>query len=132
MGLFVNFSLKRRQYPMDSPATHHRWFLFSFNSSLVNCKLNEAVTFLNNTYTMPVSERNSYAYCYRPQVLRWQQEPKQPYRFCTRNIIFSSRAITKKKLHGLSPRANYTDRATAVCRRSDCKLVRIEGATWSA
>jgi hypothetical protein len=32
----------------------------------------------------------------------------------------------KKKLHGLSPRANYTDRATAACRRSDCQLLRIE------
>jgi hypothetical protein len=42
--------------------------------------------------------------------------------------------ITNKqnKLHGLSPRANYTDRATAACRRSDCQLLRIEGATWSA
>jgi hypothetical protein len=38
----------------------------------------------------------------------------------------------KKKLHGLSPRANYTDRATSACRRSDCQLVRIEGATSSA
>jgi hypothetical protein len=38
----------------------------------------------------------------------------------------------KKKLHGLSPRANYTDRAIAACRRNDCKLLRIEGATWSA
>jgi hypothetical protein len=38
----------------------------------------------------------------------------------------------KTKLHGLSPQANYTDRATAACRRSDCQLVRIEGATWSA
>jgi hypothetical protein len=37
-----------------------------------------------------------------------------------------------KKLHGLSLRAYYTDRATAACRRSDCQLVRIEGATWSA
>jgi hypothetical protein len=36
------------------------------------------------------------------------------------------------KLHGLSPRANYTDRATAACRRSDCQLLRIKGATWSA
>jgi hypothetical protein len=36
------------------------------------------------------------------------------------------------KLHGLRPRANYTDRATAACRRSECQLVRIEGATWSA
>jgi hypothetical protein len=25
------------------------------------------------------------------------------------------------------PRANYTDRATAACRRSDCQLLRIEG-----
>jgi hypothetical protein len=39
---------------------------------------------------------------------------------------------TKNKLHGLSPRANYTDRATAVCRRSHCQLLRIEGVTWSA
>jgi hypothetical protein len=39
------------------------------------------------------------------------------------------RQIEKKKLHGLSPRANYTDRATAACRRSDCQLLRIEGAT---
>jgi hypothetical protein len=38
----------------------------------------------------------------------------------------------KTKLHGLSPRANYTDRATAACRRSDCQLLRIEGAMWSA
>jgi hypothetical protein len=34
----------------------------------------------------------------------------------------------KKKLHGLSPRANYTDRATAACRRTDCQLVRIEAS----
>jgi hypothetical protein len=42
--------------------------------------------------------------------------------------------IQKKtnKLHGLSPRANYTDRATTTCRRSDCQLLRIKGATWSA
>jgi hypothetical protein len=36
------------------------------------------------------------------------------------------------KLHGLSPRVNYTDQVTAACRRSDCQLARIEGATWSA
>jgi hypothetical protein len=38
----------------------------------------------------------------------------------------------KKKFHGLSPRANYTDRATAACRRSACQLLRIDSATWSA
>jgi hypothetical protein len=36
------------------------------------------------------------------------------------------------KPHGLSPRVNYTDRATAACRQSDCQLLRIECATWSA
>jgi hypothetical protein len=35
------------------------------------------------------------------------------------------------KLHGLNPRTNYTDRATAACQRNDCQLVRLEGATWS-
>jgi hypothetical protein len=38
----------------------------------------------------------------------------------------------KTKLHGLSPQAIYTEQATAACRRSDCQLVRMEGATWSA
>jgi hypothetical protein len=28
----------------------------------------------------------------------------------------------EKKLRGLSPRANYIDRATAACRRNDCQL----------
>jgi hypothetical protein len=31
-----------------------------------------------------------------------------------------------KKLRGLSPRANYTDRATAACRRSYSQLLRIQ------
>jgi hypothetical protein len=35
------------------------------------------------------------------------------------------------KLRGLSPQANYTDRATAACRRSLCQLWRIEGVAWS-
>jgi hypothetical protein len=51
-------------------------------------------------------------------------------------ILYCSARITSmnmlKKLHGLSPRANYTDRATAACRHSNCQLLRIEGATWSA
>jgi hypothetical protein len=36
-------------------------------------------------------------------------------------------SVATLKLHGLSPRANYTDRATAACWRSDCQLLRIEG-----
>jgi hypothetical protein len=27
-----------------------------------------------------------------------------------------------KKLHGLSPRTNYTDQATAACQRRDCQV----------
>jgi hypothetical protein len=47
-------------------------------------------------------------------------------------IITVVRTSKKTKLHGLSPRKNYTDRAIAACRLSDCQLVRMEGATWSA
>jgi hypothetical protein len=36
-------------------------------------------------------------------------------------------ALKKTKFYGLSPRANYTDRATASCRRSDCQLFADEG-----
>jgi hypothetical protein len=36
--------------------------------------------------------------------------------------IYLQAVIIKKKLHGLSPRANYTDRATAACRRSGCQF----------
>jgi hypothetical protein len=39
---------------------------------------------------------------------------------------YIAHTVYKTKLHGLSPRA------TAACRRSDCQLVRIEGAKWSA
>jgi hypothetical protein len=52
--------------------------------------------------------------------------------YYTEQIIFSSNfaiissfscVIQKgKKLHGLSPRANYTDRATAACRRTCAKF----------
>jgi hypothetical protein len=39
---------------------------------------------------------------------------------------------SKKKLCGLSPRTNYTDRATAACHRSQCQLLRLEAVSWSA
>jgi hypothetical protein len=34
---------------------------------------------------------------------------------------------TENKLRGLSPRANYTDRATAACRPSNCQLFADRG-----
>jgi hypothetical protein len=48
------------------------------------------------------------------------------------NILYTVAQTQQNKLYGLSPRANYTDRATSACRRSDCQLLWIEGATWSA
>jgi hypothetical protein len=50
-------------------------------------------------------------------------------------IIFCQKCKEKNKtnkLRGPSPLAKYTDRATAACRRGDCQLFRIEGATSSA
>jgi hypothetical protein len=43
------------------------------------------------------------------------------------------RIIKLKELNSVafSPQANYTDRATAACRRSWCQLLRIEGVAWS-
>jgi hypothetical protein len=38
----------------------------------------------------------------------------------------------KTKLRGRIPQANYTDRATAACRRSYCQPLRVEGVAWSA
>jgi hypothetical protein len=60
------------------------------------------------------------------------------------NIVQSKlRLIETTKLHGLSPRSNYIDRATAACRRqipygrnlgfidrSKSKNIKIKGITW--
>jgi hypothetical protein len=37
-------------------------------------------------------------------------------------VLLDTIYIYKKKVHGLSPRANYTDRATAASRRSVANL----------
>ena len=42
-------------------------------------------------------------------------------------IIFGYILIYINSLRGLSPQANYTDRAAAAVRRSKCQLLRIEG-----
>jgi hypothetical protein len=80
--------------------------------------------------------------CRTPQYSRGPRFKSQPrdwlswLRFSTKFLHASTAAVPQnlpqplpstKKLHGLSPRANYTDRATAACRRSDCQLLRIEG-----
>jgi hypothetical protein len=61
---------------------------------------------------------------------------KEAMRECLRSgideVACSGSASLPQKLRGLSPRANYTDRATAACQRSDYQLLPIEGAAWSA
>jgi hypothetical protein len=51
------------------------------------------------------------------------------YKWCLFLRAFQPKS-NKNKLRGLSPRANYTDRTTAVCRRTYYQLLRIESATW--
>jgi hypothetical protein len=47
-------------------------------------------------------------------------------------LLYRSSSNLEIKIRGLSPRANYIDRATTACRRSKCRFLRIEAATWSA
>jgi hypothetical protein len=62
----------------------------------------------------------------------WTEPPSRVLWLQQKETCLILKDTEKKKLHGLSPRANYTYRATAAYRWSDCQLVRIEGATWSA
>jgi hypothetical protein len=69
------------------------------------------------------------------QCPRMERSRDVQYVLCDGNHPANYKGCTvykKKKLLGLRPRANYTDRATAVFRPSYCQLLRIEGATWSA
>jgi hypothetical protein len=50
---------------------------------------------------------------------------------CELTELSHQKLIFKKILRGFSPQANYTDRATAACRRSYCQLLRIEGVALS-
>jgi hypothetical protein len=56
-------------------------------------------------------------------------------KWCMKGLLrckWRGQPTKKKKLHGLSPRANYTDRATAAYRRNDCHRLWTEADTWSA
>jgi hypothetical protein len=65
-----------------------------------------------------------------PSVIHHHQKPFTIYRYAIfRNVLYSKR---KTKFRGLSPLANYSDRATAVCQRSYCELLWVGGVAWSA
>jgi hypothetical protein len=52
---------------------------------------------------------------------------KTVFVFSVKNLLPLRIKNKKTKLHGLSPRVNYTDRATEACRRSDCQLFTDRG-----
>jgi hypothetical protein len=68
---------------------------------------------------LPFSTSSLYSHC---------SACKQAVHFPRSEIKLIGTDKSLKKLHGLSPRTNYTDQATAACRRSDCQV----SATWSA
>jgi hypothetical protein len=47
-------------------------------------------------------------------------------------MVVRRRASEKETKTPWSASASELYRATAACRRNDCQLLRIEGATWSA
>jgi hypothetical protein len=51
----------------------------------------------------------------------------QPVRTSILHFLLTSVLSSHKKPHGPSLRANYSDRATAACRRSDCQLFADRG-----
>jgi hypothetical protein len=89
---------------------------------MIASRLNE----LYWNYHVKVSSWCLYALCKLRREYRWLCLPVPSWTLWT--AVYWIKKTTE--LHGLSPRANYTDRATAACRRSNCQLVRIEGATW--
>jgi hypothetical protein len=92
-----------------------------FNSFLCQTLVPETGTVESTMWTVP--HNNSLLI----QIYHSDRQRQKHY-----SILLLNKKLAEKKLHGLSPRPNYTDRATAACRRSDCQLLRIEGATWSA
>jgi hypothetical protein len=81
---------------------------------------------------MLATKENYYIYNITTRSKMWMYiKSSIVYGHCVLCFLFYM-YIHFKKLHGLSPRANYTDGATAASRRSDCQLLRIKGAMWSA
>jgi hypothetical protein len=54
-----------------------------------------------------------------PEVSKSYRQHSRPFTFILRVALVPDTAFEKKKkkFRGLSPRANYTDRATAACQR---------------
>jgi hypothetical protein len=70
-----------------------------------------------------------------PRCFSWESHGTQKYALlaeCSKTSLIRTNWARTFVQISLSPRANYTDRSTAACRRSNCQLLRIDGATWSA
>jgi hypothetical protein len=99
-------------------------FFLSWGPEWMMCRgswTHEMVTF-HKTCFIPVNSNSSSACVYFPKAFefpRWAES------------CFGHETMPRQKLRGFSPRANYTDRATAACRRSQCHLLWIEDVAWS-
>jgi hypothetical protein len=84
---------------------------------------------LNTRVSIPLYSTNQGKWgtpiCLRHTSLRHPEEVTLVFYFHNANSIHKNSIVwvLKRTIH---------DRATATCRRSDCQLLRIEGATWSA
>jgi hypothetical protein len=98
--------------------------------------------YFDNTQYINTSDTYCYDYCiisheYKTQIII--SVPlhiliyKQNLEFLTSSCSYNlqSQYETKTKLCCRSPQANYTDWATAACRRSWSQPLRIEGVAWS-
>jgi hypothetical protein len=84
----------------DQPSSESGWKSTALNSVSIRCRI---LTMPYSAVPIPVDIWDVLS------------------RFLLSSLLCSADTANKtNKLHGLSSRANYTDRATAACRRSDC------------
>ena len=98
---------------------HHLKVRFSMNGPVPLLSLYAFVAWTGKTVPLPffTCDRVSVMFC------SCCLEFGHPRCVCNNEVKYNE----GQKLRGLSPRANYTDRAAAAGRRSQCQLLRIEG-----
>jgi hypothetical protein len=86
----------------------------------IQCELSKRFRLLTKRQFFKIKKVITRNYHYGYFLIHWQSS-----KYSQSSYIINKRL--QKKLHGLSPRANYTDRATTACRRSDCQLFADRG-----
>jgi hypothetical protein len=129
-----NFQCRRRMtysVPVDS-STAHRAFLLCL--SCRNFQVIEDATFWISLFSHAVIQ-HLHKNCLVNRVyasnstMMLETVRISVAKFCRELCWFMQKSLF---FCGFSPQANYTDRAAAACRRTQCQLMRIEGVAWSA